>query len=484
VRQEGRSLLKTQAAHLVGALAGVVAITGVYFSWLRIANDTTAALSYLLLVLFVAAYSELWVAIATSVAAAVCLNLFFLPPIGTFNIDDPQDWVAFFAFIVVGLVASRLASVARGRQQELRRLVDFSQDALLDTGNTDAIRSLADHLVARFGLIYAAICLPSAQGFERHESGTLAADAVPSLADLDGLVSRPERFVWVVPLQHGTRAVGRLVVGGRQIGRGTVHALSSVVAIAADRVQLLEQRERIEAARRGVEIKSTLLASLAHDLRTPLTAVTTAVSNLSASSLNENERSAQADVALTGLNRLTRLFQNILEMANIDAGGVTPASEWVHPSAIVEGARHQVEPTLRGHVIKVVDRSGNQLVHVDPRLLAPALAHLLENAAQYSPKGATVTVTHEVASAGVGLVVDDEGGGIAPGDLPHLFERFYRGGESHQHGSGTGMGLAIVQGLLVAQGGRVRVENRPEGGSRFSIFVPAQIRLAAEEQNP
>ena len=117
-------------------------------------------------------------------------------------------------------------------------------------------------------------------------------------------------------------------------------------------------------------------------------------------------------------------------------------------------------------------------MHVDPRLLAPALAHLLENAAQYSPKGATITVTHEVASAGIGLAVEDEGVGIADKDLPHLFERFYRGGESHRHGSGTGMGLAIVQGLLAAQGGSVRVENRAEGGSRFSIFVPTEIRHA------
>jgi two-component system, OmpR family, sensor histidine kinase KdpD len=476
VRQQGPTLLKIEAGHLAAALAAVAGITVAYFFWLHVVNDTTAAVTYLLLVLFVAASSELWVAVAASVAAAVCLDFFFLPPIGRFNIDDPQDWVAFFSFVIVAFVASRLSSVARRREQELGRLVDFSQDALLDTGNSHAIRSLADHLVSRFGLAYAAICLPSELGFERHESGTLSADATPSLADLDGMVSRPEHFVWVVPLQHGNRAIGRLVVGGRRIEQGTVRALSSVVAIATERVHLLEQRERIEAARRGVEIKSTLLASLAHDLRTPLTAIGTAVSNLGAVSLSDAERSTQVGIARAGLDRLTRLFQNLLEMANIDAGGITPSLEWVHPSAVIEAARRQADPALRGHLIKVVDHSGDQVVRVDPRLLAPALAHLLENAGQYSPSGTTITVTHEVASAGIGLVVEDEGAGVAAADLPHLFERFYRGGESHRHGSGTGMGLAIVQGLLVAQGGRVRVENRVEGGSRFSIFVPAEIR--------
>ena len=481
MRQQGRSLLRTQAVPFAASLAGVAAITGTYFRWFSTASDTTVALTYLLLVLFVAASSPLWTAMATSLASALAFDFFFLPPTGTFNIDDTQDWVAFFAFITVGFVASHLSSLARKREQELGRLVDFSQDALLDTGNSDAIRSLATHLVARFGFAYVAICLPSAQGFERHESGTLPADAVPSLADLDGLVSRPERFVWVVPLQYGPRAIGRLVVVGRRIERRTVDALSSVVAIATERVRLLEQRERIEAARRGVEIKSTLLASLAHDLHTPLTAIGTAVSNLSALSLTDDERSTQVGIAMSGLDRLTRMFQNLLEMANIDAGGITPSPEWVHPSALVEGARHQVEPALRGHVVKIVDRSGSQLVRVDPRLLAPALAHLLENAGQYSPKGSTITVTHEVASAGIGLVVEDEGVGVAAADLPRLFERFYRGGESHRHGSGTGMGLAIVQGLLVAQGGRVRVENRVEGGSRFSIFVPTEIRHAVHE---
>ncbi len=363
MRQQGRPrhrALQRPATQLVASLAGVAAITGVYFSWLHVANDTTAALTFLLLVLFVAALSPLWVALATSVTAALALDFFFLPPVGTFNIDDSQDWVAFLAFIVVAFVASHLSSVVRAQEKELGRA---------------------------------------------------------------------------------------------------------------------------EAARQGVEIKSTLLASLAHDLRTPLTAIGTAVSNLSALSLSDDERSAQICIARAGVDRLARLFQNLLEMANIDTGGITPSPEWVHPSALVEGARHQIEPALRGHVIKVVDRSGNQLVRVDPRLLAPALAHVLENAAQYSPKGAAVTVTHEVASAGIGFVVEDEGIGIADKDLPHLFERFYRGGESHQHSSGTGMGLAIVQGLLVAQGGHVRVENRAGGGSRFSIFVPAEIRLAADEQN-
>jgi signal transduction histidine kinase len=129
----------------------------------------------------------------------------------------------------------------------------------------------------------------------------------------------------------------------------------------------------------------------------------------------------------------------------------------------------------------MVDRSIEQAVRVDPRLLTTALAHLLENAAQYSPRGSTITVTHEVTTDGLQMSVDDEGAGIGAKDGPHLFERFYRGSEAHRHAGGTGMGLAIVQGLLAAQGGRVWAEDRAGRGARFSIFVPAEGRVAVQE---
>jgi two-component system sensor histidine kinase KdpD len=476
VRRRGRSPRRSQAAHAAAALAGVAAITGAYFSWLHVANVTTAALSYLLLVLFVAASSTLWVAITTSAASALALDFFFLPPVGTFNIGDTQDWVAFLAFVTVSFVASRLASVARTREEDLGRLFDFSQDALLDTANPDAIGSLAEHLVAQFRLGYAAIHLRTDKGFDRHQAGTLPAEASPSRADLDGLVSRPERFVWLAPLQRGERAIGVLAVGGRRIERGTLNALSSVVAIAVERVHLLEQRERAEVSRRSVEIKSALLASLTHDLRTPLTAIGAAVDNLALASLTEIERAGQVDIALKGIGRLNRLFQNMLEMARIDAGGIAPSPEPVALSEIVRASRRQVEHALGAHTIRIVDRTDKQTAHLDPRLVSAALAHLLENAAQYSPPGSTISVTLEFVPGGVRFAVDDEGPGVAAVDVPHLFERFYRGREAQRRVSGTGMGLAIVQGLLTAQGGRAGVEDRAEGGARFTMFVPEASR--------
>src|SRR3984893_12638254 len=173
-------------ADLVRALASMGAIAGLtamYFSWLRVTNPTTVALSFLLIVLFAAASSRLWVAVAASVTAALTFDFFFLPPVGAFNINDPQDWIAFVSFITVSLVASHLSSVARAREHELARLFDFSRDALLGSDG-DAFRSLAERIAERFRLEYVGICLPTETGFDRHETEILEAQASPSIDDL------------------------------------------------------------------------------------------------------------------------------------------------------------------------------------------------------------------------------------------------------------------------------------------------------------
>jgi two-component system sensor histidine kinase KdpD len=481
----------------LATFVGVGLVTVAYYSWLHITDATVAALTYLLLVLFVATFSRLWVALATS---ALALNFFFLPPIGTLNIDEPQDWAAFLAFIAVSVVASHLSSIGRAREDELRRLFLFSRDALVEA-DAHPFRALATHLLERFRLEYVGIFLPNDGGFDRHEGGTGAPRVMPALAELRRIANgsiddadkvsiiapnvfvfaaEERRPVWFTPLPRGTETIGLLAIAGRRLENATLNAVASVVAIAVERARLLEQRQQAETARRSVDIKSVLLTSFAHDLRTPLTVARTAVSNLGVPSLTDAQRARQVDIALTGLDRLARLFQNILEMARLDTGAVTPSLRWVHASEVIQAARKQVEPALREHELAIVDRSSNQVVHVDPRLLSTAVAHLLENAAQYSPPGSTITVIREIVSGGVCFSVEDQGEGIEPQDLPRLFERFYRGSRAGRHPSGTGMGLAIVRGLLSAQNGRVWVEHREGGGTRFSLFVPAETRTPTD----
>jgi two-component system sensor histidine kinase KdpD len=233
-------------------------------------------------------------------------------------------------------------------------------------------------------------------------------------------------------------------------------------------------------SQRSAELKSTLLASLAHDLRTPLTAIRVAADNLRAPWLTEAGRVEQTDVVVEEVARLSRLFQNILEMSTIDSGAIAPAPQWVHPLEIVEAAQRQLEHSLRSHTVSVPDLGDSPAVYVDPQLTANALARLLENAARYSPPGTTITIEHELQPDGLTIAVRDQGAGIAPDDLPHLFDRYYRGVEARVGAAGSGMGLSIARGLIAAEGGRVWAENPPGGGARFSLFVPAAQRPCQE----
>jgi signal transduction histidine kinase len=170
-------------------------------------------------------------------------------------------------------------------------------------------------------------------------------------------------------------------------------------------------------------------------------------------------------------------------MARIDAGAISTESRWAHPSEIVAAARDQVEHTLQQHRLDVhIDP--DVPVQVDPRLTASAVAHLLENAAQYSPVGTTVHVSASATAEGLVIKVADHGPGIQPADLPHVFDRFYRGAAATSRASGTGMGLWIARGLLAAENGQVWAENRSDGGAEFTIRVPALVKQAEPVASP
>jgi two-component system sensor histidine kinase KdpD len=250
------------------------------------------------------------------------------------------------------------------------------------------------------------------------------------------------------------------------------------VAIAIERAHFLEERKDAELTRQSERLKTALLASLGHDLRTPLTAIRIAASNVAAPWLSEQERAEQSDLILAEVERLTRLFENVLEMARIDAGAVAAESRWAHPSEIIAAARDRVEHALHDHRLDVqVDP--DVPVRVDPRLTATAVAHVLENAAQYSPPGTAITVRAGASGEGLRITVRDRGAGIAANDLPRLFERFYRGDAAKWRASGTGMGLWIARGLLAVEQGVIRAENCADGGAQFSIVIPAQVKEPA-----
>jgi two-component system sensor histidine kinase KdpD len=480
------------------SLVSIAAVTLVYARWLHWTNATTVALTFLLVVLITAAASRLCVAVVTSIAAMLCFNFFFLPPVGTWTIADPQNWVALFVLLAVSLIASRLSHVARartdeaiGRRDELARLFDLSRDVLVMTATPDAVSQLARAIARRFDLDYVAIALPGSTGWSISDAGTEAVrlderqltealDVAARTLEFDAYartyaghrsVAADGRVVRLVPLRVGTKPIGLLAAAGRPVEPGTLDTLAGVVAISIERMQFLEERKTAELTRQSEALKTALLASLGHDLRTPLTAIGVAAGNLKASWLTAEDRAEQGDLILSEVERLTRLFHNVLEMARIDAGAIVKEPRWAHPSEIVAAARDQVEHTLKEHRVSVTAEP-DVPVQLDARLTASALAHLLENAAQYAPRGTPIEVTTEVTPTKILFRVRDHGSGIASADLPHVFDRFYRGTASRARASGTGMGLWIARGLLAAEQGQVWVENARDGGAQFTICVP------------
>src|SRR5471032_2435981 len=481
----------TFAADLRKLLLGLTALALVATVFTRLApvSSATVAMSFLIVVLLVAATSRLWAAVTTSLVAVFAFNFFFLPPVGTLTIADPQNWIALIALLTVSLVASNLSAVARARTQEsevrrdeLGRLFDLSRDILLITESQAANASLAGFIARRFDLDYSAICVPKGAEWVVFDAGSqrLTLDPRELTAVFQQIADGQQQsaslpLVRFVALRLGTKPIGLLAAAGRPIETQTLDAVAGLTAIAIERAQFLDDRKAADLARQSEALKSALLASLGHDLRTPLTAIRVAASNLQASWPDEKERREQSDLILTEVDRLTRLFQNILEMARIDAGAVTEDMRWVSPSEIIEAARNAVEHALRGRGVDV-SADAERLVRLDPRLTAAALAQLLENAAQYSPAGSPIDVRANVAPAGLTIAVRDGGPGIPEGDLPHVFERFYRGANVKDRRSGTGMGLAIAKGVLAVGRGTIAVENCTDGGVRFTIAVPAEVK--------
>ena len=493
---------------LIALLAGLIAIaivTGLLHA-LPDVSPTTAALVLLLVVLGAATFARLRVAIVVSIVAMLTLNFFFLPPVGTFTIADPQNWIALLAFLIVAVIASNLSAAAQdrardaiARRNEVTRLFDLTRDVLLTTETAGAVEVLARHVARRFELRRIAICLPADQGWHIVQGGSEEVDV--DRATLDAALARARGVleydayrrayggharigkddgISIVPLRHGTKAVGLLVAASPMLDIGTLDAVAGVVAIAIERTQFLAERDAAKLVREKADLASTLLASLSHDLRTPLTAIKVAVENLRGN-LPPDERRVQTAVAMTELDRLTRLFQDILDMARIDAAAFQIDRQWVTAADVVDAAGAHARHALEGRALRVEADADTQ-VQIDPRLASVALSHLLENAAKYSPLDREIVIDAQVDPDGLRVAVSDHGAGLDPGELEHLFERFYRGHAARQLSSGTGMGLSITRGLLAAAGGRVWAENVPGAGARFSMVVPGPVRPVSVPQ--
>jgi len=461
----------------LSALAGIVLV---FHRWLHV-NATTVALTLLLYVLVLAAEFGLRYAVIVAVLATGCYNYYFLPPVGTFTVADPQNWLALVAFLTTAVLASRLsnrardeAAEARDRQRELEVLLQLSKQLL----QTESVNALLNGAPATVASVLAA---PSAalyliDGDRWFHAGMETASAIESphyqkLAE-ELTAPRQDGEELLVPLRSGVKPRGLLVIRGASLTLSAAETVGSLISVTIDRAQALETLARGEAAKESERLRNLMIDSITHELRTPLTSIKGAVSTMLTINVDEASKTELLTVIEEEADRLNRLVTEALEMAQLDAQQVHMEFESVNVEDLVEQARNASAWVEEKHAF-VSRTPADLVVRGDAHFLQKVLSNLIDNAGKYSPGGTSITVTGERRGKQVWINVADQGAGIDALEQSLIFERFYRGKGHAEHTGGTGMGLAISRAIVDAHGGTIEVTSQPGRGSVFTMKLPA-----------
>jgi two-component system, OmpR family, sensor histidine kinase KdpD len=476
-----RPTILNRILHFAVAFAIVIGITLFYRRVLPV-NATTVALTFLLSILAVSTVWGMAVSVAMSVAAMLAFNFFFLPPVGTFTVADPQNWVALIAFLVVAVLASRLSTSARqqaadasARERDIERLYKFSQ-GLLESGNVmELLNRIPAQIVNVFEIGAAALFLADKQKVYR--SGPV----IPQLdtESLKAIMVREEpvfdvpNSVCFLPVRLGVRTIGTLGISGTILPRQTLEAIGTLIAIAMEHARAVEQLGQTEAARQGEQLRTALLDAVTHALRTPLTSIKASVTNLlSNPGLVDGQKHELLTIINEEADRLNRLVGEAGEMARLDAGEVELRLE-EHPIGdVIAASLGHCRGALGNRVVNVHVAENLPMVRVDVARAREALVQLIENANQYSPPDRPITVTAELSGDFVATSVADRGNGIDDPEQALIFEKFYRGKDQRYSVEGTGMGLPIAKAIVEAHGGTMSLTSQRGQGSVFSFTLP------------
>jgi len=468
------------------ASATLFCIVFVYKRWFHV-NPTTVALTLLLLILLLAAFWGLRYAIAVSVAATACYNFFFLPPIGTFVISDPQNWLALFAFLATAVIASRLSERARTqageaklRQNELEVLFRLSRELLQTDSSATLLSSLplavASVTEARLAIVY----LLEGDRLYRAGANEIFEAEIPHLRQLSLAMTgvHEDGDELQVPLRSGVRPRGLLLLRGTTLSRKTGEAIGGLISLAMDRAQALENVARGEAAKESERLRTLMIDSVTHELRTPLTSIKGAATALLEGNVGPEGSRELITIIDEESDRLNRLVSEAVEMAQLDAQKVQMHFGPVNVLRLVEEALEVCAAVGQSHPVRVQIPSDIQVI-ADGEFLKKVICNLLENAAKYSQIGSPITVSAVMDGEHVAVSVADRGIGIDPSEQALVFERFYRARSQSEGTTGTGMGLAISRSITEAHGGEITVTSQPGHGSVFTFTVPAAATINA-----
>ncbi len=466
---------------VAGAGVSLIAVTAIILLYRHVlhVNQTTVALSFLLVILAVSAVWGMAVSVLMSVVAVLAFNYFFLPPMGTFTIADPQNWVALFAFLITSITGSQLSSrirkeadEAHRRRREVERLYHFSRQLLGEGNVIQLMNAIPDYIVESFEAGAVELFLPQKDKFYRSGFGAALLDEekMKTAFSNDELIPDSDRSEYFIPVRLGVRPIGSLGISGAQLSRQSVEALGTLVAIAIERARAVEQLGQTEAERQGERLKSALLDSITHDFRTPLTSMKAAVTSLLTSA--DSNSAELLTIINEECDRLNHLVEEAAEMAKLEAGEITLDLTPTSVEEIVEAALEHCKGALAGRQVDVRMSRGLPHVRADLERTKEALVQLIDNANLYSPKDQPITITVELTGDSVTTSVADRGAGIDGFEQTMIFDKFYRGKDQRYLVRGTGMGLPIAKALITAQGGSISVTSQLGHGSVFSFTLP------------
>ncbi|HEX4035026.1 MAG TPA: ATP-binding protein [Solirubrobacteraceae bacterium] len=456
-----RSPRPSAAAGALAAIGAIALETVAIYPLAHVTQVVSLGVVYLLGVVVVSTYWGIGFGLATAVLSALAFNYFHLPPLGRLTLADDRNWVALVSFIVVAAASGLVADLARTRAQEAdvrRREADLATElarTLLASADLDAVlATAAQRLAASIGSPSASLELGVVSGGERHEAFTLHGE--------DGGV------VATLLLPSAFAADNRARISER-----IVPALQSTLAAALVRAELQAEVVETAALRRNDELKTALLRSVSHDLRTPLTAIITAASAIEPQRGDAEELAEARSVVLEAATRLAGLVDKLLDLSRLQSG---TGGGQVGAYSLEEVLAEAVEHAGDGALVQVSIDPDLPLLDGDPDQLERAFANLIENAVRYSA-GKPVSVRARLVGDRVRVRVVDQGPGIAAGEVERIFLPFYRGaGDGHQ---GSGLGLAIAKGFIEVNGGRISVESLPGQTTSFVIEFPLQHAKAA-----
>jgi two-component system sensor histidine kinase KdpD len=463
-------------------------------------------LVFLTAVVGVAVRLGLWPSLLASFASALCYNFLFSEPYYSFRISDPTNVIAVVFFSVVAIVVSNVAARARvqllaatERARTTESLYAFSRK-LAGAGTIDDVLWATAHQIAALLRVRVVLLLPEygsiavKAGYppeDRLDDADLAAakwaweQNLPAGRDSDALPGAKWLFL---PMRTGRGATGIVGICRDEPGpilraeqRRLLDALADQGALAIERVHLVEDIERVRRVAETDRLRSALLTSISHDLKTPLAAILGAAGALRdlSKSLDED---AKADLVATIIDeseRLNRFIGNLLDMTKLEAGAIVPNAAFHDIGEIVGSALERASKVLAKHNVEVQIGTELPMVMVDAVLLEQVLFNLFDNAAKYAPLGTTIRVQGWRDKDYLALQVLDEGEGIPPADLERIFDKFYRAQKGDHVRAGTGLGLAISRGFIEAMSGTITAANRSDrSGAVFTLTlpIPAQVK--------